>query len=395
MLQTSLPRPLVTSGEYPGICRLVLTKSIFALSVGRDKQVVRCFRRICFPDKLQYNMADFVRNSRRFFRLDRIFGPAACLPGNRGCDVYEFLAIGPGIKQTWHRRLPSQEVIRLGRAPQNGWAVPWDMRISREHADLVLEGEALRVRRLISARNAIYFHGEPAEEFTVGPGEDFRIGQTVFRLDAVSPEQVDAPRRQSPPVAGPPISWSDFPAGSDRARLQRILAQMDQDETRLESPEYAPASIGLQAFVTTGDLDGNALGLYELTDQLHRGTTGQVLKARHVYLDRWSAIQILASSNSSEEAVARFQRKVVLTASFNQENIIRIYEGGRIGDLHYLIMEYVEGCTLAKRLLRQRLDVATAVGYVIQAARALGHAHQRQTVHRDVNPAQLLLSRRA
>ena len=55
--------------------------------------------------------------------------------------MYEFLAIGPGIKQTWRRRLPSQEVIRLGRAPQNGWAVPWDMRISREHADLVLEGE--------------------------------------------------------------------------------------------------------------------------------------------------------------------------------------------------------------------------------------------------------------
>ncbi len=168
---------------------------------------------------------------------------------------------------------------------------------------------------------------------------------------------------------------------------------MDQDETRLESPGSAPQSIGLQAIVTTGDLDGNALGLYELTDQLHRGTTGQVLKARHVYLDRWSAIQILASSNSSEEAMARFQRKVVLTASFNQENIIRIYEGGRIGDLHYLIMEYVEGCTLAKLLLRQRLDVATAVGYVIQAARALGHAHQRQTVHRDVNPAHLLLSR--
>ncbi len=122
------------------ICRLILIESIFAPSVDRDKQVVRCFRRICFPDKLQYNVTDFVRNSRRFFRLDRISGPAACLPGNRGCDVYEFLAIGPGIKQTWRRRLPSQEVIRLGRAPQNGWAVPWDMRISREHADLVLEG---------------------------------------------------------------------------------------------------------------------------------------------------------------------------------------------------------------------------------------------------------------
>nr|MCU0980420.1 serine/threonine protein kinase [Pirellulaceae bacterium] len=318
---------------------------------------------------------------------------AACLPGNRGCDVYEFLAIGPGIKQTWRRRLPSQVVIRLGRAPQNGWAVPWDMRISREHADLVLEGGALRVRRLLSARNAIYFHGEPAEEFTVGPGEDFRIGQTVFRLDAVSPEGVDVPRHPSPPVESRPTSWSDFPAGSDRARLQRILAHLNQDDTRLESQADAPPTDQPAIFATHHDLDGKAWGLYELTDQLHRGPTGQVLKARHVYLDRWSAIQILASSNSAEEALARFQRKLVLTASFDQENLIRIYEGGRIGDLHYLIMEYIDGCTLAKLLLRQRLDVATAVGYLIQAARALTHAHQRQTVHRDVNPAHLMLSR--
>ncbi len=306
--------------------------------------------------------------------------------------MYEFLAIGPGIKQTWRRRLPSQAVIRLGRAPQNGWAVPWDMRISREHADLVLEGGTLRVRRLVSARNAIYFHGEPAEEFTVGPGEDFRIGQTVFRLDSVSPESADAPRPVSPPVADPPTSWSDLSAGSDRARLQRILAHLDQDETRLEPQEDAPPSAGRPATCPTDAPDGNALGLYELTDQLHRGLTGQVLKARHVCLDRWSAIQILASSNTAEEAVARFQRKVVLTASFDHENIVRIYEGGRIDDLRYLIMEHIDGCTLANLLLRQRLDVATAVGYVIQAARALGYAHQRQTVHRDVNPAHLMLS---
>lgn len=376
----------------PGICRLILTESIFALSVGGGKQVVRCFRRICFADKLQYIRPDCVGNSRRLVRLDRMSDPAACLLGNRGCDVYEFLAIGPGIKQTWRRRLPSQEVIRLGRAPKNGWAVPWDIRISREHADLVLEGGALRVRRLVSARNAIYFRGEPVEEFTVGPGEDFRIGQTVFRLDSVSSDQANAPRQPSPPVAGPSTSWADFSAGSDRARLQRVLAQLDQDETRLESQD-APPLDGYPAAFPTGNLDGNALGLYELTDQLHRGATGQMLKARHVYLDRWSAIQILASSNCTQEAVARFQRKVVLTAAFNQENMVRIYEGGRVGDLHYLIMEYVEGCTLAKLLVRQRMDVATAVGYVIQAARALGHAHQRQTVHRDVHPAHLLLSR--
>ena len=177
-------------------------------------------------------------------------------------------------------------------------------------------------------------------------------------------------------------------------RLQRILAHLDQDETRLESQEDASPSAGHQANFPTSDPDGNALGLYELTDQLHRGLTGQVLKARHVYLDRWSAIQILASSNTvgrSRGPVSAQSRPDRQLRSGEHRPDLR--RRPRSSDLHYLIMEYIEGCTLAKLLLRQRLDVATAVGYVIQAARALGYAHQRQTVHRDVNPAHLMLSR--
>lgn len=311
--------------------------------------------------------------------------------------MYEFQAIGPGIKQTWRRRLPAEGAIRLGRAPKSGWAVPWDLRISREHADLVPEGEALRVRRLATARNAIYLRGEPMDEFIIGPGEDFRIGQTVFRLAAVSPGQAEARRPSSvslPPPADAANLWLDVAAASERERLQLVLDQFDDDSTCLEPPVDAPPAVWPQASFPTRDLNGNALGLYELMEPLHRGVTGQVLKARHLYLDRWSAIQILASSASSAPAVARFHRKAQSIAACDHEHIVRTYEGGQVGGLHYLIMEYIDGCTLAKLLVRQRIAAQTAVSYVIQAARGLAHAHQQQIVHGDVTPAHLMLTSR-
>lgn len=315
--------------------------------------------------------------------------------------MYEFQAIGPGVKQTWRRQLPTEGVVRLGRAPQLGWAVPWDLRISREHADLTMEGEVLRVRRLATARNSIYVRGQAVDEFVLGPGEDFRIGQTVFRLSQASSEQSVAPSRSSiyePASDGEPSSWRDVVSASDKQRLQLLLAQLPDDETSDQQPDVGlPEDEALaawpEAFVPPRGLNGSALGLYELAEPLHRSATGQVLKARHRYLERWSALQILASSSASAQAVARFRRKARWTAAFDHPHLVRTYEGGHYGGVHYLIMEYLEGWTLAKRLLRQQVATATAVSYVLQAARGLAHAHQQQVVHCDVTPAHLMLTR--
>ena len=364
------PQPNLKPTKMVVFGRSVLTKSIFAPSVGRDKQVVRCFRRICFPDKLQYPRRGFRPQHQAILPLGPDFrsrGMPTRQPRMRRVRVS---GDWPRNQADLRRRLPSREVIRLGRAPQNGWAVPWDMRISREHADLVLEGEGLRVRRLISARNAIYFHGEPAEEFTVGPGEDFRIGQTVFRLDTVSPEQADVPRRPSLPVADPPISWSDFPAGSDRRVCSR--SWLNSIRTRLVWNRRKTRRHRLGSKRSSQRATWTAMR-WACTNSPINCIAARRAKYSRLGMFTWTAgppfnsglVQLVGRSLGSVPG------KAVLIAGFDQENIIRVYEGGRIGDLHYLIMEYVEGCTLAKRLLRHRLDVATAVGYVIQAARAL------------------------
>ncbi|MCG8448030.1 MAG: adenylate/guanylate cyclase domain-containing protein [Pirellulales bacterium] len=91
------------------------------------------------------------------------------------------LATGIDNQQHWRRELVAGEVVRLGRAPRQGWAVPWDLSISREHADLELVEQGLRVRVLPTARNPIVYRHSKPEEFILYPGEEFQIGRTTFR----------------------------------------------------------------------------------------------------------------------------------------------------------------------------------------------------------------------
>ncbi len=94
----------------------------------------------------------------------------------------ELIVSGPEPMQRWSRPIPVGEKIRLGRAPRNGWAVPWDSHISREHVELELVGDRLRVKRLGAARNPIFFRDVDDPDFELMSGEQFRIGQTVFQL---------------------------------------------------------------------------------------------------------------------------------------------------------------------------------------------------------------------
>jgi len=92
------------------------------------------------------------------------------------------IATGNDDQQYWRRELESGETIRLGRAPRVGWAVPWDMSVSREHADLELVEEGLLVRALETACNPILVKNKELKEFLLLPGEEFQIGRTTFQF---------------------------------------------------------------------------------------------------------------------------------------------------------------------------------------------------------------------
>ena len=99
--------------------------------------------------------------------------------------MMELLVTGSNPAQQWKREIPSEEVVRVGRAPRVGWAVPWDLLISREHFELSLDGNQLNVRRLETGRNPMYFQEVDTQEFVIGAGQSFRIGTTLFQLISV------------------------------------------------------------------------------------------------------------------------------------------------------------------------------------------------------------------
>ena len=120
---------------------------------------------------------------------------------------------------------------------------------------------------------------------------------------------------------------------------------------------------------------------------------GQVFKAQHRRMERVVAIKTLpAATLKDPAAVARFQREVVAAAKLRHPNIVAADDADEAGGVHFLVMEYVEGRDLAAVVKEVGpLPVATAVGYVLQAARGLEFAHRKGVVHRDIKPANLLL----
>jgi adenylate cyclase len=100
----------------------------------------------------------------------------------------ELIAVGKEEQHRWWQTIPEGVQVLLGRAPRNGWSVPWDWLISREHAYLCLSDGKLQITQLETARNPVLFQNRPAKNFLVEPGGEFRIGETVFRFEVAVAE---------------------------------------------------------------------------------------------------------------------------------------------------------------------------------------------------------------
>ncbi|MEM6798056.1 MAG: adenylate/guanylate cyclase domain-containing protein [Planctomycetota bacterium] len=94
----------------------------------------------------------------------------------------ELIAVGKGSQRQSRKEIHEGETLLVGRAPRNGWGIPWDRLISREHAEVELVDGALAVRELETARNPIFHEGEPRKSFTLEPETAFRIGDTTFHF---------------------------------------------------------------------------------------------------------------------------------------------------------------------------------------------------------------------
>ncbi len=147
------------------------------------------------------------------------------------------------------------------------------------------------------------------------------------------------------------------------------------------------------AFVNPPDMPAQ-IGGYRVVRELGRGAMGAVYLAKQLSLDREVAIKTIQSRWADNPTfVARFTREAYAAAQLTHHNVVQIYDLGVAGDTHYFSMELVRGESLDRVVKREKkLDAELAVGYVLQAARGLEFAHNHGMVHRDVKPANLMLT---
>jgi len=139
---------------------------------------------------------------------------------------------------------------------------------------------------------------------------------------------------------------------------------------------------------------GTRLGPYEIESPLGAGGMGEVYRARDTRLQRTVAIKILPSHLSDNlEARERFDREARTISSVNHPNICTLHDIGHQNGIDYLVMEFLEGETLADRLRKGPLPLDQALKYGIEICEGLERAHRSGVVHRDLKPANIMLTK--
>ncbi len=145
----------------------------------------------------------------------------------------------------------------------------------------------------------------------------------------------------------------------------------------------------------TGRHSGLRIDRYVLLDLLGQGGMGRVYLALDTKLNRQVALKILSRERmTNPRALARFRREAKVGAQLQHENLIRVYDEGDSHGVRYLVMEYINGQTVAQLIAEQtRLPYPMAANLARQVSLGLAHLYQKELLHRDVNPMNILVDR--
>ncbi len=177
--------------------------------------------------------------------------------------------------------------------------------------------------------------------------------------------------------------------------------QTGPDEYRVRFPEFAElidclyngqAQTGLFVESIDDAFKPPSIAGYEVAGTLGHGGMGVVFKALHIGLNRPVAIKMIRTAAGNPNQLVRFQLEARSIAGLSHPNIVPLYDFGQSDGRPYLVLEFVEGGSLADRLDGKPADPEWSAGLVEQLARAVHHIHDRRIIHRDLKPANILLT---
>lgn len=189
----------------------------------------------------------------------------------------------------------------------------------------------------------------------------------------------------------------------DAGRLNLYLEKLEQHEQIPEDPKELASILVRDSVLSRFQADqliankwrGFYVGKYRVIERIGIGGMGQVYLAEHRTMKRRYAIKVLPRARASDPAaLERFEREARAGGSIDHPNIVRAYDKDQDGDLHYLVMDFVDGCSLSEIVQATGpLDPNRAGNYLYQSALGLKHAHDSGLIHRDVKPANILIDR--
>ena len=181
-----------------------------------------------------------------------------------------------------------------------------------------------------------------------------------------------------------------------RRAVEKLLAENDRLSGFLSDSPYGKTegTTAADGAVAAGSLAaGTRLGRYVIIEPLGSGGMGVVYRARDEKLDRVVAIKMLAPGVlSGDEARRHFHREARALAKLNHPRIAAVYDVGEQDGADYIVMELVEGESLAAKLKAGALPVKDATAIALQVAEALEEAHEHGVIHRDLKPANVMMT---
>src|SRR5262247_2233447 len=176
--------------------------------------------------------------------------------------------------------------------------------------------------------------------------------------------------------------------------VESLLRSDEAAESFIEEPVITMAA-NVLAEQHLQLLAGQRIGHYQILSRLGAGGMGEVYLAEDLKLARKVAIKFLPPALiADEQARKRLLREARAAAALDHPNICTIYEVGDEAGRSFIVMQYIEGETLATRIARKRLEMSEALTIAIQVAEALQEAHQQGIIHRDIKPQNLMLTAR-